>query len=671
MSIAALALAGCGERGPLPLDPFGDAQTEAEGDDADDRDAARAAALAELNSWEAATRKATDFSALPPFEKNSGTNPHALAALGNDRAVGLLRGSSEVVLLDDVGKELDRTAAPDTPVDLAVVGQAIFVVGEGSGEIHRYEVRDDALVNRGSQATKSRSLRAIAARSPTDIIVADSMSGEILRISKTSNVRLDACHEPIDVALTANARLVNCLGDHQIRIHRKGRGQTEVAPITHRGPVWAMAVEEQPDGALFVALAGIEDRPLDRSDQGSFGYVDSYVFLYELAAKASTAKRVAEINVGEQGLITPKWIAIEGSGPSRRIVTAGFGSQALLTIHPQSGSGKPRFTKAEILPGTTSRAIVDGNAIFANSLFDGWERPGEKLVPLRPIDKRTTESRIGELLFFTELMAPWSSSTGRLSRFTCEACHFEGYVDGRTHFTGRDDVSATSRPLRGLFNNAPHFTRALDETSTEMVDNEFRVANKLNGRDPWFELKAEQFPWLAKGGLVAPETMSPKYLRRALMTFLRDFTHQANPNAKSKSRFTKREAAGAALFRDQCESCHRAQLDPADETTRVPFASWEKLVFSESGALVWGRMSYEKTGIQPYVHERGARPPTLRRLYKKWPYFTNGSAKSLQEVVERSRYDLPDERFSHAGESGGKNFEQAEQRAMLEFLVLL
>jgi cytochrome c peroxidase len=27
--------------------------------------------------------------------------------------------------------------------------------------------------------------------------------------------------------------------------------------------------------------------------------------------------------------------------------------------------------------------------------------------------------------------------------------------------------------------------------------------------------------------------------------------------------------------------------------------------------------------------------PTLRRLYKKWPYFTNGSARSLTEVLDR------------------------------------
>ena len=70
--------------------------------------------------------------------------------------------------------------------------------------------------------------------------------------------------------------------------------------------------------------------------------------------------------------------------------------------------------------------------------------------------------RMGEVLFFTTLISPHNSARGPLSRFTCETCHFEGYVDGRTHHTGRKDVRATTKPLLGLFNNRPHFSRALD-----------------------------------------------------------------------------------------------------------------------------------------------------------------------------------------------------------------
>ena len=47
---------------------------------------------------------------------------------------------------------------------------------------------------------------------------------------------------------------------------------------------------------------------------------------------------------------------------------------------------------------------------------------------------------------------------------------------------------------------------------------------------------------------------------------------------------------------------------------------------SPEGALTWATDRRWKTGIVPYVHADGARVPALRRLYRKYPYFTNGTA---------------------------------------------
>ncbi|MFQ5745289.1 MAG: hypothetical protein ACE5HV_17175, partial [Acidobacteriota bacterium] len=84
-------------------------------------------------------------------------------------------------------------------------------------------------------------------------------------------------------------------------------------------------------------------------------------------------------------------------------------------------------------------------------------RPEPGAATGQPIDVR-----LGEALFFTTLMSPHNRTEGELSRFTCETCHFEGAIDGRTHFTGRDNVYATTKPLRGLANNVPLFSRAGD-----------------------------------------------------------------------------------------------------------------------------------------------------------------------------------------------------------------
>src|SRR5690606_7468347 len=164
-----------------------------------------------------------------------------------------------------------------------------------------------------------------------------------------------------------------------------------------------------------------------------------------------------------------------------------------------------------------------------------------------------------------------------------------------------------------------HFSRALDPTTTIMVHNEFRVANKTSGRSPWFAIERAEIPWLAHiDGL--PDTLSPEMLRRSFILFLADFTHRpnpvANPLATGRSRWTPLERAGAEIFRDRCEHCHRAQLIADDPATRTPFERWEALVMAPEGALVWGSAAYARTGVTPYVHERGARVPSLRRLYK-------------------------------------------------------
>jgi hypothetical protein len=101
----------------------------------------------------------------------------------------------------------------------------------------------------------------------------------------------------------------------------------------------------------------------------------------------------------------------------------------------------------------------------------------------------------------------------------------------------------------------------------------------------------------------------------------------------------------------------------------VPFARWEELVL-DGGAIVWARDGYEKTGVVPYVHERGARPSSLRRLYRKRPYFTNGAARSLEHVLAMAGW--ADGSFFHAGApAGAERLTAGEQSALAAFLRLL
>ena len=95
-------------------------------------------------------------------------------------------------------------------------------------------------------------------------------------------------------------------------------------------------------------------------------------------------------------------------------------------------------------------------------------------------------------------------------------------------------------------------------------------------------------------------------------------------------------------------------------------------MLSPTGPIVWSNAAYAKTGVAPYVHDLGARVPTLRRLYKKWPYFTNGSARSLPELLDRFA-SSPSATY-HDGASADAALVRLtgdEKSALLAFLDLL
>lgn len=662
--------------------------------------------LAPLHAFEEARRAAADFAHLSPSDHIFGPDPTALRPIpGSARYAGILRGRAAVVLLDEALRELARAPAPASPTGLAIAKDGeIFVSGEQSASVSRYRVEGDKLQPTGSvEIDGARAIRdiAIGGESPAVLYAVEEHDGRLLALQLPpsgmgagARREIPVGHGPFRVARVDDRVIVDCLLDHTLTIYRLDPAGLPLpdgaVTIQHDGPIWGFDAITTDQG-LLIAAGGVEDHPLDRTG-GSFGFIDSFVFLYRIAPGAGVAVRVAEINASSQGVLTPKSLVLRSSGAGELSATvSGAGGDRLLEIAWGADlKAPPALTTRGMPPGAAMiTAGADGTfgLVFADPLLDGWGRiqPGapaaEPLVsvtePLGSLPPpRSSASRVGEALFFTKLMAPWNSSEDRLSRFTCETCHFEGYVDGRIHHTGRGDVVATTKPLLGLFNNRPHFSRALDPDLTTVSHNEFRVAGSLSGHDPWFSAPVAELPWVAALGAPRAEELEPLALRKALMIFLMEFTHRPNPSALGRAEWSPEERTGAEVFSRRCERCHSARLASDIPSSQVPPSGWEALVFSREGALVWGRSGYEKTGIEPYVHEQGARVPSLRRLFKKRPYFTNGSAKELKDVLSMARFEAAEGGavFYHAEAPSGAaviGLTESEKAALLAFLDLL
>jgi hypothetical protein len=669
--------------------------------------------LVPLRTFENTRRAQTDFAHMRTSDTALGPDPYVIRAVpavggppGSRGFVGVLRGRSVLVELDGSLHEVARLPAPQSTTGLAIGSRGdVFAVGELSSRVARYRrsQADGRLEATGAVLLPGViAMRDVAIGPEGVLYVVEEHDGRLLALiprpaagEALPEVRVDSpiCHGPLHVMRVARSVLVDCLLDHAIVIRAvdaHGLPTTEgQVRIVHDGPMWGMDAFEE-DGALLLAVGGVEDHPLDRTE-GSFGFVDSFVTLYRVAA-GSVAK-LSEVNVSARGVVTPKALSLSRNPRGTlQLAVAGYGSNRLAILDwgsdamGQSGLGKdsleggralrePSVSAIEIPPGSAMMArLSERSFVLANPLLDTWVRAAPDGTVVVPVEDDTSrarakDSRLGEALFFTTLMAPWNKAEGRLSRFTCETCHFEGYVDGRTHHTGRGNVLATTKPLLGLFNNRPHFSRALDPDLTTMVNNEFRVAGAKSGHDPWFSLSPADVPW-AKDFFAPSEALGPEALRRALMTFLMDFTHRSNPAVAGRASWTAREREGAVLFRDKCESCHEARLVADQAPTRVPFERWEGLVMSPEGPLVWAHAEYEKTGILPYVNEKGARVVSLRRLYKKHPYFTNGSAHDLHDVLDRVRF--AGNLFFHDGApQGATALNEEEQAALAAFLDLL
>lgn len=634
------------------------------------------ARLRELRGRESVVR--ADYSpwTAPPWIDVSGPDPYRVVAWPGPRPgfVGALRGLKALVTLDQDLSPRGSVSLPEAPTALCASGAGLAFVGSRYGsQVTRVALGEDGSARVLSSfevpggvvdlACDQRSLYALTQQPPRILT---------LELDGRPRASFDALPGGLRLQRHGQYLLESSLFERAVRLlelDARGAPRAELASIRHDGPIWALSALEH-EGALVLAVSGVEDRPLVRV-HGEFENIDSYVFLYRYAGRL---ERLLELNVGEHGAIVPKSLSLTSSSAGLMLTALSAGSPVLLRVHfTPDLTAPPRVEREVALPGASDAVFSHERVVFASPLLDAWVDVRPSGVSVHHVERAGRPEpavRLGEALFFTELIAPENVSHGRHSRFSCETCHFEGGVDGRTHFTGRADVSVVTKPLFGLANNRPHFSRALDPDLSAVAHNEFRVAGAGSGSDPWFTLEASRFPWLRELGLDRA-SFEPSDLREALLRFLYAFSHEPNPAAQGRTGFSKLEAKGAALFEQKCESCHAARAFADEPSSRAPRERWEELVLRRNAPLVWARGDYEQTGILPYVHERGTRVTSLRRLALKPRYFTNGSAPTLSDVLERFRSSSAGALHAAPPDASGEALDEPARAALLAFLRLL
>lgn len=631
--------------------------------------------LVPLRAFERERRARTNFAETETSDRSFGADPYDLVALADGSFAGILRGRDAVVLLDaslgetariPVARAPSAIASYDGPARGAMRPGDVLVTSEIESVIAH--VRDGKRIA-DIPLPGVVGARAIAVSRKGVIHVTEEHDDSLVSLVPRSDGGFDRTTRklprgPMRIARTANGIVVASVTGHTLTSIAETDASAKID-----GPFWSLAAQDVEGGTIVVA-GGAEDHPLDRRE-GFFGFIDSFVYVYFRAKGSSELVRIAAIDASEHHVVLPKAIAFTDA---THATVAGYGSARLLHLAWTHGpSAPPEISTSNGVPGTSALIATSRALVAANPLADAWiayDGKGPRVVHVP--DERPTPPRVrlGETLFFTELMAPSNKTDGALSRFTCETCHFEGYVDGRIHHTGRGDVRATTKPLVGLFNNRPHFSRALDPDLSAVAENEFRVAGAHSGTDPHFAVDAAdaKVAWLGALRLDKPAYTDVE-LRLALIDFLMAFSHRPNPRAVATRSWSARERAGAEAFRDKCEGCHQARAASDVPSSRVPFERWESLVLSDRGPLVWGADGYEKTGVTPYVHENGARIPSLRRLYKKRPYFTNGSASDVRAVLERVRFVGSETK--HDGTTEGAALDRETIESLEAFLDLL
>ncbi|MEO1104717.1 MAG: MbnH family di-heme enzyme [Pseudomonadota bacterium] len=302
-------------------------------------------------------------------------------------------------------------------------------------------------------------------------------------------------------------------------------------------------------------------------------------------------------------------------------------------------------------------ALAAGPRPVAASADFAWDIPAWLPPPAVPADNPMSGAKVklGRHLFYD----------ARLSRdgtMACSSCHEQsvGFTDGRALAVGIN-ANETHRNAMGLANVA--YMPVLTWANPHMTSLEFQALVPLFGEDPvemgsagreqeifarlaadplTVDLFAAAFP--DRGDAVGPE-ISLYTITRALAAFQRTLISADSPYDRFKygsepEAITPAAKRGEDLFfshRFECYHCHQGfNFSDNLKTSRSAFA---ETAFHNTGLYnIAGRYPAHASGLSEFTgraaDEGAFRTPTLRNIAVTAPYFHDGSAATLDDVLD-------------------------------------
>jgi mono/diheme cytochrome c family protein len=466
--------------------------------------------------------------------------------------------------------------------------------------------------------------------------------------------------------------LVSTFVDRKVTAHpiaADGRLGDAVQTIATEAPVLDLAVA---DGALW--LATHEDRPLSRPT-GAVEGLDSGVLVLPVKTTGATPfedpgpGRRRFVNTSERAVPVVE-LASFARAPSGALAVVGAGTDNLLVGAPNGEVVAVGAAPAAVvaLPGPAPRWVT-ADRLSDTLTFVGPAVPGgpQKVLSLDVgASARTSPADLGELMFYSRALTPRNVATGPLSLYTCAACHDDGHVDGRRHPSKRNRFFSMTKSCRGLGATPPYLSLGEPETIEAFADN--IVATHAQGADKSEDY--DRYPVTlrvrAAGGW-GTKTLSPDDVRAALAAYMARIPVEPSPFVSPGRRaFSADERRGLGVFRGRCASCHQLVGD-TKTSTLVPARALEGRLLAGQVALTSARLYDVGT---PVLGKTGNNPPSLRGVWDAAPYFSDGSARSLDDVLDRT--DPAAEKVHAPGNASRPSaFTPADRAALLAFLRAL